>query len=165
MVVIATTLCYTPGMDTELEQSRLIAWRSFLTAHAALINQIERELAEAGVVPLSWYDVLFALYEVPDQRLRMNELASAIVLSRSGLTRLVDRLETEGLLARERSVSDRRGAFAVLTEKGLAAMRRAWPVYAKGIDEHFARYLSDDEVQVVTEVFQRTLQTLTNGRP
>jgi len=152
-------------MDTELEQSRLIAWRSFLTAHAALINQIERELAEAGVVPLSWYDVLFALYEAPGQRLRMNELASAIVLSRSGLTRLVDRLETEGLLARERSVSDRRGAFAVLTEKGLAAMRRAWPVYAKGIDEHFARYLSDDEVQVVTEVFQRTLQTLTNGRP
>ncbi len=157
MIVNATTLCYTPGMDTELEQSRLIAWRSFLTAHAALINQIERELLEAGVVPLSWYDVLFALYEAPDQRLRMNELASAIVLSRSGLTRLVDRLETEGLLIRERSVSDRRGAFAVLTEKGVAAMRKAWPVYAKGIDEHFARYLSDDEACTITEVFQSIL--------
>src|SRR5713101_577865 len=155
MVVIATILCYTSGMDTELKKSRLIAWRSFLTAHAALINQIERELLEAGVVPLSWYDVLFALYEAPEQRLRMNELASAIVLSRSGLTRLVDRLETEGLLARERSVSDRRGAFAVLTEKGVAAMRKAWPVYAKGIDEHFARYLSDDEACTITEVFKR----------
>ena len=155
MIVYTTKLCYTTGMDTELEQSRLIAWRSFLTAHAALINQIERELQEAGVVPLSWYDVLFALYDAPGQRLRMNELASAIVLSRSGLTRLVDRLEAEGLLTRERSASDRRGAFAVLTEKGIEAMRRAWPVYAKGIDEHFARYLSDEETCTITEVFKR----------
>ena len=142
-------------MDTELEDSRLVAWRSFLTAHAALVNQIERELLEAGVVPLSWYDVLFALYDAPDQRLRMSELASAIVLSRSGLTRLVDRLEAEGLLARERLVSDRRGAFAVLTEKGVEAMRRAWPVYAKGIETHFARFLSDEEARIVTEVFRR----------
>ena len=126
-----------------------------MTAHAALINQIERELLEAGVVPLSWYDVLFALYDTPGQRLRMNELADAIVLSRSGLTRLVDRLEAEKLLRRERSASDRRGAFAVLTEKGVEAMRRAWPVYAKGIDEHFARYLNDEETCIVTEVFRR----------
>lgn len=155
MVAIATILCYTAGMDIELEQSRLVAWRSFLMAHAALINQIERELLEAGVVPLSWYDVLFALYDAPGQRLRMNELASAIVLSRSGLTRLVDRLEVEGLLTRERSVSDRRGAFAVLTEKGLEAMRKAWPVYARGIEEYFARFLSDEEARILTGVFQR----------
>ena len=142
-------------MDTELEQSRLVAWRSFLTAHAALINQIERELLEAGVVPLSWYDVLFALYDAPGQRLRMNELASAIVLSRSGLTRLVDRLEAEGLLVRERSARDRRGAFAVLTEKGVEAMREAWPVYARGINEHFARFLSDEEACLLTGIFQR----------
>ena len=155
MIVIATTLCYTPGMETEIAPSRLVAWRSFLTAHAALINQIERELLEAGVVPLNWYDVLFALYDAPGQRLRMNELASAIVLSRSGLTRLVDRLEAEGLLVRERSASDRRGAFAALTEKGVEAMRLAWPVYAKGIEEHFACYLSDEEVRILTEVFRR----------
>lgn len=155
MVAIAIILCYTSGMDKELEQSRLVVWRSFLTAHAALINQIERELLEAGVVPLSWYDVLFALYDAPGQRLRMNELASAIVLSRSGLTRLVDRLETEGLLVRERLACDRRGAFAVVTEKGVEAMRKAWPVYAKGIDEHFARFLSDEEVSMMSQVFQR----------
>lgn len=144
-------------METELEPSRLVAWRTFLTAHAALINQIERELLAAGVVPLSWYDVLFALYDAPGQRLRMNELASAIVLSRSGLTRLVDRLEAEGLLTRERSSSDRRGAFAVLTEKGVEAMREAWPVYARGIDEHFARYLSTEEISMITGVFRRIL--------
>jgi DNA-binding MarR family transcriptional regulator len=155
MVVTATTLWYTVGMDTELAPLRLVAWRSFLTAHAALINQIERELLEAGVVPLSWYDVLFALYEAPDRRLRMSELASAIVLSRSGLTRLVDRLEAEGLLARERSASDRRGAFAVLTEKGVEAMQQAWPVYARGIQDHFARFLNDEEARVVTKIFRR----------
>ena len=157
MVAQTTISWYTTGMETELEQSRLVAWRSFLTAHAALINQIERELLEAGVVPLSWYDVLFALYDAPGQRLRMNELASAIVLSRSGLTRLVDRLEAEGLLTRERSASDRRGAFAVLTEKGIEAMREAWPVYAKGIDEHFARYLNDEEANMMSGIFQRVL--------
>jgi DNA-binding MarR family transcriptional regulator len=144
-------------MDTKLEQSRLIAWRSFLTAHAALINQIEHELQEAEVVPLAWYDVLLTLYEAPNRRLRMNELASAIVLSRSGLTRLVDRLEAEGLLSRERCGTDRRGAFAVLTDKGLAALRRTWPVYEKGIVKHFARYVSDYEAHALTEVFQRVL--------
>ncbi len=155
MVVKATSVCYTASMEKELAQSRLTAWRSFLIAHAALINQIERRLQEAAVVPLSWYDVLFALYKAPNQRLRMNELASAIVLSRSGLTRLVDRLEAEGLLARERSSADRRGAYAVLTTKGVAAMRLAWPVYEQGIAEHFARFLSEEEARVITEVFQR----------
>ena len=160
LVVIATTLCYTPIMDTELEQSRLQAWRSFLTAHAALINRIEHELEEAELVPLAWYDVLLALYEAPNQRLRMNELADAIVLSRSGLTRLVDRLEAEGLLSRERCGTDRRGAYAVLTDKGLAALRRTWPVYEKGIVEHFARYISDEEARTITGVFQRVLASM-----
>src|SRR5438270_14080791 len=81
LVVIATTLCYTPIMDTELEQSRLQAWRSFLTAHAALINRIEHEVEEAEVVPLALYGVLLALYEALNQRLRMNELAYDVVLS------------------------------------------------------------------------------------
>ena len=144
-------------MMIELEESRLSAWRKFLTAHARLIEQIEHELAEAKVLPLGWYDVLLALYEAPDRRLRMHELASAVVLSRSGLTRLVDRLEAEGLLARERCGTDRRGAYAVLTDAGLAALRQAWPVYMRGIVEHFAGYLNDEEVRVLTEVFQRIL--------
>src|SRR5947209_19054887 len=109
-------------MDTELEQSRLQAWRSFLTAHAALINRIEHELEEAEVVPLAWYDVLLALYEAPNQRSRMNELADAVVISRSGLTRLVDRLEAEGLHSRQRSGTNRRAAYTVITDKGMAGL-------------------------------------------
>ena len=144
-------------MRTELDEQKLAAWRSFLTAHAALIDKIEHELATAKVKPLGWYDVLFALSEAPEHRLRMHELANAIVLSRSGLTRLVDRLEAEGLLTRERSGDDRRGAYAVLTAAGMEALRQIWPVYAQGIDEYFASTISDEEALVLAKVFQRLL--------
>ena len=87
----------------------------------------------------------------------MHELAAAIVLSRSGLTRLVDRLERAGLLCRQPDPSDRRGAFAVLTDEGLAALRRTWPVYARGIAEHFARHLSDEEARTIAEALERVL--------
>lgn len=133
----------------------MAAWRAFLNAHATVIDRIEREMAEAGVLPLGSYDVLVALHEAPEQRLRLKDLASHIVLSRSTLTRVLDRLEAEGLLERERVISDRRGAFAVLTEQGRAALRQAWPVYARGIDAHFAALLRDKEVRVLTEALGR----------
>lgn len=146
---------YTQRMEHGLGEPRLAAWRAFLNAHAVVISRIERELAEAGQLPLTSYDVLVALSEAPGCRLRMYELANAVVLSRSGLTRLVDRLETEGLLTRERSGGDRRGAFAVLTQRGAAALLAAWPIYAHGIAAHFARYLTDAEVSVLTAALER----------
>jgi DNA-binding MarR family transcriptional regulator len=134
---------------------RLAAWRAFLNAHAAVIDRIEREMDAAGVLPLGSYDVLVPLSEAPDRRLRLHELASRVVLSRSTLTRVVDRLESAGLLRRERVATDRRGAYAVLTEKGQAALRTAWPIYERGIEEHFARHLEDDEVRVLTAALGR----------
>jgi DNA-binding MarR family transcriptional regulator len=139
-----------------LDDERLAAWRAFINAHAAVIDRIERELAAAGKIPLTSYDVLVALVEAPDRRLRMNELARhVVVLSRSGVTRLADRLEAEGLLRRERTATDRRGAYAVLTEKGAAALDDARPVYARGIAEHFGRFLDSAEVGTITMVFER----------
>lgn len=140
-----------------LDEARGEAWRTFLTAHAAVIERIERDLARENMLPLGWYDVLLALAEAPERRLRMNELARAIVLSRSGLTRLVDRLEKAGLLRRERCDDDRRGCYAVLNEDGRAALRRSWPVYAGGISEHFGRHLGDEEVATLTEALGRML--------
>lgn len=140
-----------------LDEVRGVAWRTFLAAHAAVIERIERDLALEDLMPLSHYDVLLALSEAPERRLRMNELARAIVLSRSGLTRLVDRLERVGLLRRERCDDDRRGCYAALTEEGLEAMRRTRPVYAGGISEHFGRHLGDDEVATLTEALGRVL--------
>jgi DNA-binding MarR family transcriptional regulator len=142
-------------MQIELDKNKLAAWRSFITAHAELIGRIETRLDKAKVLPLGWYDVLLALVEAPERRLRMSDLAQAVILSRSGLTRLVDKLETAGYLFRQPSPTDRRGAFAVLTDKGLAALREAWPIYAEGIDENFARFISEEEAGLLTEIFNR----------
>jgi DNA-binding MarR family transcriptional regulator len=144
-------------MDEKLDEFHLAAWRNFLTAHAAVVAKIEHDLARTAVIPLTWYDVLIELREAPERRLRLSELADAVVLSRSGLTRLVDRLETAGLLRRERHPTDGRGAYAVLTTEGTAALRAAWPVYAKGIQEHFAKHLNRDQTAAITEGLQRVL--------
>ncbi len=141
----------------ELDDLRLSAWRAFITAHARLIDRIDRELLAADRLPLNWYDVLVELVEAPENRLRMHELAQRVVLSRSGLTRLVDKLEETGLLRREIDSSDRRGAFAVLTPKGREALRRSWPVYANGILTHFGHHLSNEEAKILADVFTRLL--------
>jgi DNA-binding MarR family transcriptional regulator len=141
--------------DGSLEQSREEAWRALITAHAAAVEGIERRLVEVGLPPLSWYDVLLELSAAPEQRLRMHELASAVVLSRSGLTRLVDRLEKAGLLRREPDPADGRGSFAVLTDVGAGMRERMWPVYARGIAEHFGAHVSDEEAEVLTRALGR----------
>jgi len=140
-----------------LDPLREEAWRAFLVAHAVAIERIERGLAAAGLPLLGWYDVLLELSVAPGRRLRMHELARAVVLSRSGLTRLVDRLEGAGLLRREPDPADRRGSFAVLTEEGEAMRRRMWPVYAEGISESFGRHLSDGEARMLAAVLGRVL--------
>ena len=140
------------------DATRLTAWRNFITAHANLIDLIDDELTAEGNLPLNWYDVLVELVEAPKNRLRLHELAKKVVLSRSGLTRLVDRLEKEGLLIREAALNDRRGSFAVLTEKGRDSIRKSWPVYSKGIAEHFAHYMNDEEAQVIQNVFARIVE-------
>jgi DNA-binding MarR family transcriptional regulator len=150
-------------MRERLDEERLAAWRAFLTAHAVVVDAIDREMVAAGVVPLTWYDVLVELAEAPDHRLRLHELADRVVLSRSGLTRLVDRLETAGLVRRESAATDRRGAYAVLTDAGAAAHRRAWPVYAAGIAAHFARHLEASEAMTLRQALERLLAAERRG--
>jgi DNA-binding MarR family transcriptional regulator len=144
-------------MGRSLESTKGSVWALFLTAHAVLIEAIERRLAQAGLPPLAWYDLLWGLERSPDQRLRMSELADKVVLSRSNLTRLVDRLEGVGLVLRERSEEDRRGAYAVLTETGREMRRRMWPVYQAGIRQLFESQLSDAEAQAMGAVLRRVL--------
>lgn len=147
-------------MEHVLNAEHLTAWRMFITAHARLIEVIDHELATAECISLAWYDVLIELGEAPERRLRMSELAARVVLSRSTLTRLVDRLEAEGLLIRERSTSDRRGAYAVITKVGLAALQKAWPIYAQGIAKYFARHLSVSDAQLLTQRMTHMLDAL-----
>src|SRR5256885_15280337 len=107
---------------TDLE---LDAWRGFLRTHATLVRDLDEELTERHGLPLSSYDVLVQLDEAPDGMLRMSHLADAVLLSRSGLSRLVSRLEKDGLLERSDCPSDARGAFAVITDNGRARLAEA----------------------------------------
>lgn len=137
-------------MSDELNDAELTAWRIFLNAHATAVGRIEEDLGREGGLPLVDYDVLIALEHAPDNRLRLRDLNQRVVLTRSGVTRLVDRLETIGLVRRERCQEDRRAIYAALTDEGRAAIERTWPIYARGIQQHFARYLSPEHMSVLT---------------
>src|SRR6266508_12448 len=126
---MSTTPCYYLAMSDDLDQLGLAAWEAFVFAHAAAVGRIERDLHAEGLIPLTWYDVLAALAEAPDHRLRLSDLANEVVLSRSGLTRLLDRVEAAGLIRRQPSPTDRRSAYAVMTPKGKEELLRTWPHY------------------------------------
>ncbi len=141
-----------------IEKHSLHAWRNFITAHATRIQKIDEMLAAAGCIPLHWYDVLIELAEAPEKQLRLHELADKVVLSRSGLTRLLDRLEKENLLKRQPDPHDRRGLYAVITDAGMAALRKAWPVYSEGIQTTFASHLTEAETDILIRVFAKMIQ-------
>ncbi len=138
----------------ESEDQKVAAWRAFLHAHLVLTDVLERELAAATGLPLTWYDVLVNLHAAGG-RLRMQELANRVVLSKSGLTRLVDRMVTAGLVCREPAAGDRRGLLAVMTEEGDRALHEAAPVHLRGLAETFGRHVTDEEAAVVLAVFER----------
>jgi DNA-binding MarR family transcriptional regulator len=142
-------------MARRLDDVRMDAWRAFLQAHASVTEVLERELAELRSLPLTWYDVLFQLSETPAGRLRMQELAHSVLLSKSGLTRVVDRMARDGLVRREVAANDARGAFACLTPAGRAALRRAAPVHLGGVQEHFGRHLTDTEAATLAAALGR----------
>jgi DNA-binding MarR family transcriptional regulator len=142
--------------DVEIPQPYLDAWRTFLNAHAAAIERAEQALAAAALPPLSWYDALWPLYRAPGRKLRMGELAAQVVtISRSGLTRLVDRLEAAGLVRREPSSVDRRGTVVAITRDGSALLRRMWPVYAGEIRRSFVDVLEAEEATTLREALAR----------
>lgn len=140
---------------TPVSDARLRAWRSLLNAHAAAIRRINRRLADHGGLALESYDVLLELFNAPDRRLRLKELGERVVLTRSGMSRLVSRLEKDGLVERESAAQDGRGVYARLTDEGEAAFRKTWPLYAEGIHEVFASRMTDAEAETVAEVLER----------
>jgi DNA-binding MarR family transcriptional regulator len=137
--------------------AELQVWASFLRYHARVVDLLAAELEEAVGMPLTWYDVLAQLAAVPDGRLRMQELASAVVLSRSGLTRLVDRLESDGLVERVNCPSDRRGTFAAITDAGRARLEEARPVHRDGIARYFVAHLKPADVKTLGRTFDDLL--------
>jgi DNA-binding MarR family transcriptional regulator len=139
----------------DVAPTKMAAWRAFLEAHARILEVLARELREEESLPLAWYDVLVQLQEAPDGRLRMQELAEAVLLSKSGLTRLVDRMERMGLVRRAACPDDRRGILAELTEAGLDTLRRTSSTHLRGVEEHFASHLTDEEAAVLARLLGR----------
>jgi DNA-binding MarR family transcriptional regulator len=141
----------------ELAAEELAAWRGLLRVHSALVKALDAELVAAHDLPLSSYEVLINLQAAPDRRRRMADLADSVLLSRSGMTRLVDRLERDGLLVRDTCASDGRGTFAVLTEAGEALLARARATHLDDVRERFLRQFSEAELRQLAGFWNRVL--------
>ncbi len=131
------------------------AWYGFLRTHAELVKTLDAELLAAHRLPLSAFDVLVQLSLAADGSMRMSELADHVLLSRSGLTRLVERLEREGLVARCRADDDSRGVLASLTERGWETVAEAAPTHLAGIRERFVERLGAGQARQLAAAWRR----------
>jgi DNA-binding MarR family transcriptional regulator len=138
-----------------VDERGMSAWRSLLQAHERVTRVLEAELDAAHRLPLASYDVLVQLSEAPNRELRMSELAQAVLLSRSGLTRLVDRMEREGLVTRRPSPADARGTLATLTPAGYERLRAASGTHLKGVGRHVLSHFSRAEQEQLAELLGR----------
>ena len=138
-----------------LDAEELGAWRGLLRAHSALTKALDAELVRAHGLPLSSYEVLLFLADSPEGQMRMSELADGVLLSRSGLTRLVDRMQREGLLRRERCEDDARGWFASITPKGRELFTRARKTHLDGVRERFLSHFTRDELRSLAALWER----------
>ena len=144
--------------NSRLDSRELRAWRGLLHVHAQLSKALDAQLLADQGLPLSSYEVLMYLSDADGGRMRMNELADSVLLSRSGLTRLVDRLEREGYLERCSCAHDARGAFAVLTPAGREKVESARVTHLAGVREHFLSKFSSDELDVLGDAWERVLR-------
>jgi DNA-binding MarR family transcriptional regulator len=153
---IRPTVAAQPAPDAPgLTDDELRAWRAFLQAHAWITRRLESELAACAGLSLAHYDVLVQLAHADGGRLRMHELADRVLLSRSGVSRVVDRLQAEGYVSRSSCPSDARGAFAVITAAGLERLRGATPAHLDGVRRHFVEALGPGELSAVAELMGR----------
>jgi DNA-binding MarR family transcriptional regulator len=140
---------------------RLRAWRLYFESALALLDVLDSELERDAGIPLRWYDVLVQLEESPEG-IPMNALAERILYSKSGFTRVVDRMEEAGLVHRVRPEHDRRSILVVLTDNGAETMERARRHHRDGIEQHFSQHLMDADVKALTRALEKIS---THARP
>jgi len=140
-----------------LGEHELRAWRGLLKVHATLVKALDAELVGAHGLALTSYEVLLHLEKAPEGRMRMHDLASSVLLSRSGLTRLVDRLERDALIRRKACDDDARGAYAVITEDGRRRLAAARRTHLAGVRRHFLEQLDDGELERLAAVWDKFL--------
>lgn len=133
------------------------AWPLFLKVHSVILEELGEELMAAKGLPLTWFDVLIQLSITPEGRMPMNTLADSIVLSKSGVTRLVDRMTEAGLVERAPCPTDRRITYASLTSEGREVLEGAAPLHAQGVKRTFTHQLTDDEERALVSAFSKIL--------
>jgi DNA-binding MarR family transcriptional regulator len=134
------------------------AWSGFIRAHSSIVKELDAELQAAHGLPLSSFDVLVQLSLAPNGRMQMSELAEAVHLSRSGLTRMVDRLERQGLLERHKGERDPRQVFACITKAGLERLAKATPTHLAGVCRMFLERLSQPQVKQLAVIWNQLMQ-------
>lgn len=144
-----------PTSPQLLTPTELRAWRGFLRVHSTLVKALDGELERAHGLSLTSYEVLMFLGDAPEGQLRMHDLASNVLLSRSGLTRLADRLERDGLIERHPCEDDARGSFAVITELGRGRLQAARATHLDGVRRHFLSHLSPEDQDRLGETWDR----------
>jgi DNA-binding MarR family transcriptional regulator len=159
IIVYATTFEGFQIMHTDMEQAltpaELAAWKGFLHTHHALVARLDAQLVERHRLPLTSYEVLLQLANGPGTGIRMSDVADRVLLSRSGLTRLVDRLERDGLVERRSCPSDARGQLALLTERGRAAFEEARRTHLDGVRREFLDRFDAEELEQLAALWSR----------
>ena len=153
------------GRTISPRDPRIATWRDFLIAHARLSRLLDEELRAEHDVSLAEYDALLQLAEAPGRRLRMHQLADQVLLSRSGVTRLIDRLVADGSVERNSCLTDARGAEAVLTQAGLDRLRHAGGTHLRGITEHFIETIEPTDLAAVGRAMRGVLVGLETEIP
>ena len=134
------------------------AWTGLIKAHQVVLDRVESALKRQGFPPLVWYDVLLELHRMPDGRLRLTEIGEATLLKKFNVTRLVDRMEADGLVRREVCAEDGRGAYATITAKGRNLRERMRPVYHAAVRQHFLEHFKDDEIARLATLLNRLVE-------
>jgi len=147
------------GMTDSLSAMAVTAWARLVRAQQGALKSVENDLKRAGFPPLAWYDVLLELERAADGRLRPRDIQKHMLLERYSVTRLVERMERDGLVDRLGCADDGRGAVVRITQKGRRLRRKMWPVYAAAIDNSFAARFSDDELADLSGLLGRILTT------
>jgi len=146
-------------MSRNPSEAVVAAWARLIRAREALVSAVEGDLKAAGAPPLAWYDVLLELSRAGEGRLRPFEIEKETLLAQYNLSRLLDRLEKEGLIRREPCEDDARGQWVVITEKGRAAQARTWKIYARSIQQHVGEKLDEKSAVALAALLGRLTGT------
>jgi DNA-binding MarR family transcriptional regulator len=131
------------------------AWARLVRVEQALLDRVEEDLKSAGLPPLVWYDVLLELVREPGDPLRHRDLHRRMLLAKYNLSRLLDRMETDGLIGRQPVNDDARGEYVRVTTRGRDMQKRMWPVYRRAIAQHFSSRLSIDDIDQLLRILSK----------